>query len=134
MLGRGERVIDHDRVVHVPPKRRDHVETERSSRRRLAAGRRQDDEATWPEHGLPCRGPEVARKNPHDPCEEQVEENQEPEPDGPQDHREAVHQVGSDPSIWMTVPPTSRRSPTPNTTSLTGSPLTREPLVLPRSR
>ena len=66
--------------------------------------------------------------------QEQVEQGQEQQPDGPQDEEVAVHQSGAPAtSTTIAVSPTSSRSPTPRTTSVTGTPLTREPLVLPRS-
>ena len=59
---------------------------------------------------------------------------EEEEPDAPQDEQEAVHQLGAPaPSTTSAVSPSSSRSPRPRTTSVTGVPLTVEPLVLPRS-
>src|SRR6266849_4242551 len=45
VVGRGERVIDDDRVVDVAPEWRDDVETEGLPGGRLAAWRLEDDEA-----------------------------------------------------------------------------------------
>src|SRR5690242_12431509 len=134
VLGRGERVVDDDGVVDVAPERRDHVETERLAGGRLAAGRREHDEPAGPLGRLAGGGAQVAQQRRDDPREEQVDEPEEQQPDGPHHQEEWVHQFGAPAtSTTSAVSPISRRSPAPSTTSVTGTPFTRDPLVLPRS-
>src|SRR4051812_20711614 len=90
MLPRRKRVVDHDRVVHVPPDRGDGVEAEDRADRRFTGRRLDDDEP--PEFGsvAGCR-PEVAQEDPDDRKEEQVEQPEEDQPDDPDREREAIH-------------------------------------------
>ncbi len=74
VLGRGERVIDDDRVVDVPAERRDDVETEGVALGRLTARRLQDDQPARPIGGLPSSGPQVAQQGADDPEEEEVQQ------------------------------------------------------------
>ena len=134
VLGRGERVVDDDRVVDVTAERRDDVEPERVAGGRFAARRFEDDQAPGSIGRFAGRRAQVAQQRADDPVQEEIEEGQEQQPDGPQHQEEAVHQSGAPAtSTTSAVSPTSSRSPTPRTTSVTGTPLTRDPFVLPRS-
>ena len=80
-------------------------------------------------------GPQVAQQSSDHPIQEDVEQGEEEQADGPHHQKEAIHQSDAPPatSTTITVSPTSSRSPTPSTTSLTATSLTRDPFVLPRS-
>src|SRR4029079_4279705 len=134
VLGRGERVVDHDRVVDVATEGRDDIQPERLSGRRLTARRREHDEAARTIARLSRGGSQVAQQRGDDAREEQVDEAEEQQPDGPHHDEEAVEQPRPPAtSTTSAVSPISRRSPAPRTTSVTGTPLTRDPFVLPRS-
>src|SRR5207249_7485938 len=82
---RDEVVVEDDRVVDVPPERRDRVEPERRADGWLTAGRGEDDEAPEDRARLLRRGPQVAQEDPDDRPEERVEhseEQQSQDPDG----------------------------------------------------
>ena len=135
MVSRCERVLDDDRVVDVTTERRDDLQAERLAGGWLTTRRGEHDQPARSFSGFPGRRPQVAQQGADDPEQEQVDETEEQETDGPQHEQEAVvHQSGAPAtSTTSAVSPTSRRSPTPSTTSVTGTPLTRDPLVLPRS-
>src|SRR5919107_149807 len=92
VLGRRELIVDDDRVVDVAADRGDRIERERRPLRRLAARRRDDDQATELGARLARGRPEVTDERTGDAQQEQIQQPEEQQSNEPDGEEERVHQ------------------------------------------
>src|SRR5574338_146684 len=135
VVGTDEVVLDVDGVVDVATDGADRAERDAAPHRRLPLRRVEDCEATDARlAGLvrQLRAAEVAEQRSREGEEQQVEQRQEADL---QDEEQDAQDLARHPRTWnsISVDPIRMRSPGPSATSLTGWPLTSEPLRLPRS-
>ena len=134
VLGRRERIVDDDRVVDVTAERRDDVEAERPTGERLPAGRLEDDQPARTVRRLAGRRPKVAQERADRPGPGRGRAGRGTAAGRP------TGRAGSRPSVGRPGDlDDERRIPDLEPVAdaehdlVTSTPLTREPLVLPRS-